>query len=202
MRRVMRELLPGVLHWTRLHPRIGKPVGSHYLVPERTLVDALEPDEGFVALDPPPEHALLTNRHHLRDALAARERFGCDVRAPEPGMHEFAPDQEVAPYRFGEELPGGILALEVGGLCPDDGALLVPREGGILCLADAVVREDDGPLAFVPDFLLGDDPERVKEDVRAACRRLLEHEFDHLLLAHGAPVVGGGRDALARFAGA
>ena len=49
-----------------------------------------------------------------------------------------------------------------------------------------------GPLAFVPDHLM-DDPERTKAGLREAYRRLAELEFEHLLLAHGAPFVGAGR---------
>jgi len=53
----------------------------------------------------------------------------------------------------------------------------------------------------VPDFLLGDDPEAVKAQLRERLAALLDLEFDTLLLAHGEPVVGGGRDALRRFLG-
>jgi hypothetical protein len=48
----------------------------------------------------------------------------------------------------------------------------------------------------VPDFLM-DDPEETRAKLRAAYRRLLDElEFDHLLLAHGAPVVGTARAEL------
>jgi hypothetical protein len=41
-------------------------------------------------------------------------------------------------------------------------------------VADGVVRDADGPLAFVPDPLLGDDPEAVKRGLEEAYRRLCE----------------------------
>ena len=44
-----------------------------------------------------------------------------------------------------------------------------------------------------------DDPEQTKRRLRAAYERLLELDFDPLLLAHGDPVVGGARDALREF---
>ena len=53
--------------------------------------------------------------------------------------------------------------------------------------------------AFVPDPLLGDDPEAVKRGLRAAYRRLLALEWDQLLLAHGHPWIGGAHRALADF---
>lgn len=53
---------------------------------------------------------------------------------------------------------------------------------------------------FVPDFLM-DDPEQTKQGLRAAYRSLLKLDFEHLLLAHGEPVLGAGKQALREFAG-
>jgi hypothetical protein len=44
-----------------------------------------------------------------------------------------------------------------------------------------------------------DDPERDKAGLRAAYQGLLGLDFDLLLLAHGGPVVGDGRDQLRAF---
>ena len=44
-----------------------------------------------------------------------------------------------------------------------------------------------------------DEPEQTKQGLRDAYRRLLDLDFDLLLLAHGEPVVGGARDALRAF---
>ena len=71
---------------------------------------------------------------------------------------------------------------------------------GFLAFADAIIRDRDGGLAFVSDYLLGDDPEAVKSGLRDAFARLLdEQEFDGLLLAHGDPSASGGRAELERF---
>ena len=116
------------------------------------------------------------------------------------GLHEFADDRPVEPFDVGDELPGGLVVHEVGAICPDEVALHI-TEHEALAVADGAVRwEPGGPLVFVPDSLL-DDPEETKERLRAAYRRLAELEFRHLLLAHGEPFVGDGRDVLAAFAG-
>ena len=48
-----------------------------------------------------------------------------------------------------------------------------------------------------------DDPEQTKEGLRAAYRRLLDElEFEHLLLAHGDPVVGSAQEELRALVGA
>jgi hypothetical protein len=44
------------------------------------------------------------------------------------------------------------------------------------------------------------EPERTKRGLREAYRRLAELDFDHLLLAHGEPFVGNGREVLRAFA--
>ena len=48
---------------------------------------------------------------------------------------------------------------------------------------------------------LMDDPEQTKAGLRGAYGRLLELDFDLLLLAHGDPVVSGGNAALRAFVG-
>jgi hypothetical protein len=111
-------------------------------------------------------------------------------------MHEFSRGEEVQPFRAGDLLPGDIESHEVGVLCPDETALRIPLEAGVLAVADGVVR--DRPLTFVPDFLLGDDPEGVKQGLKAAYARLLSLEFDHLICAHR-PWIGGAKQALREF---
>jgi hypothetical protein len=71
---------------------------------------------------------------------------------------------------------------------------------GALAVADGVVGWPgvDG-LTFVPDSLM-DDPEDTRRALRAAYRRVLDLEFDLLLLAHGDPVLAGGHDQLRAFA--
>ena len=50
--------------------------------------------------------------------------------------------------------------------------------------ADAVDHGGE-ELRFFSDELLGDDPEAVKDGLRAGLRRLLERDFRHVLFAHG-----------------
>ena len=196
----MREIAPGIWHWTARHPRIGVDVSSYFLPRPKVLLDPLAPDpdvERLAELGPPAE-ILLTNRHHWRDCHKLVERFGCRVRAPRVGMHEFDEDQPVEPYDFGETLAGGAVTVhEVGALCPDESALHIP-EVSALAVADGVVHY--GELRFVPDELM-DDPETTKTGLKAAYARLSEElEFENLLPAHGQPMVGGAREALHEFA--
>jgi glyoxylase-like metal-dependent hydrolase (beta-lactamase superfamily II) len=196
----VQEIAPGLWHWTAGHPKIRIEVSSYYLEPERVLIDPLVPPGGieWFAADAPPEHILLTNRHHDRDSWRLREVFGCVVHCVRNGVHELEARGPAEPFDFGDELPGGVVAYEVDAICPDETALYVPSHRSLAC-ADGVVRwRSGGELQFVPDEYM-DDPEQTKRGLREAYRRILDLEFELLLLAHGEPVVGGGREALRTF---
>jgi hypothetical protein len=197
----MREIAPGIVHWTTFHEGIGQEVSSYFVPAAGALIDAREPDEGVdaVAAYGQPDRVLLTNRHHLRHAARFREAFGCVILAHEAGMHEFADGApEVAPFAFGVDLGPGVTALEVDAICPEETCLRIDHGGGALAFADAFVRVGDG-IGFVPDSLLGDDPEDVKRRLLDVAAGLLDEPFEHLLFAHGDPIVGGGREALRAF---
>jgi hypothetical protein len=198
----MDELLPGVWHWTAYHEGIRQDVHSHLLEGPRALLDPMVPDEGlgWFADERRPERILLTNRHHLRHSDRFVEAFDCPVLCVEAGLHEFdADDPPVQGFAFGDEVAPGVTALEVGAICPDETALHAPAYS-LVALADGAIRYGE-ELSFVPDFLMGDDPEGVKQGLRASFRRLCEQvEFENLVMAHGDPIVGGAREALAAFA--
>ena len=195
----MREILPRIFHWTVTHPKIKIDVSSYYLADEKILIDPLEPEEGLDHFREGVDHILLTNRHHYRDSGKFAEKYGCTVWCAESGLHEFTRGEEVKPFGFGDTLPGGVEAVEVGQLCPDETAFLIPRPEGVLALADGVIREKDGPLSFVPDEYMGKDTGGVKAGLKRSYGRLLERDFDHLLLAHGWPWIEGGKRALREF---
>jgi hypothetical protein len=204
----MREISPGVFHWTAFHDGIGSEVSSYFLSEPAVVLDPLlpsdSPDELIESLDEhgPPQAILLTNRHHYRHCAQLVERFGVPVLASRPGMHEFDDEPRVGPFDFGTEPIPGVIAHEVAAICPDETAFEFPAARA-LSVADGVVRSQspEAPLGFVPDFLLGDDPEGVKQGLTESYRHLLDLDFEHLLLAHGAPIVGDGKERLREFVG-
>lgn len=76
-----------------------------------------------------PLSLLLTNRHHDRDAWRLSDAFGCTVHCVRSGLHELEGRGPVEAFDFDDELPGGVIACEVGAICPDETALYVPRTG-------------------------------------------------------------------------
>jgi hypothetical protein len=196
------EIVPGIWHWTAHHPRIKIRVSSYYLPAEGVLIDPIAPEEGldWFTEHGPPTDALLTNRHHYRSSALFAERFGVTVHCVREGTHEFdGGGERVESFDVGDELPGGVIAYAVGAICPDETALHIPARDA-LALADGAVRwEVGGPLVFVPDRFM-DEPAKTKDGLRESYRRLAKLEFQHLLLAHGEPFVGTGRETLAAFA--
>jgi glyoxylase-like metal-dependent hydrolase (beta-lactamase superfamily II) len=194
----MREIAPGLWHWTAPHDRIGVEVSSYYLLPERVVLDPMLPPGGIDWFEAhrPPEHVLLTNRHHDRHAWELQRRFGCVVHCQANGMYEIEGRGRAEPFDFGDELPGGVIAHEVGAICPDESALHIPSHRA-LAVADGLVHYTDR-LGFVPDHLM-DDPEGTKQGLRAAYHQLLDLDFDKLLLAHGEPMVDRTKQALSEF---
>jgi hypothetical protein len=210
------EIRAGLFHWTAAHPKIRIEVSSYWLADAKVLLDPLLPTGGLAWLREvgPPEQVILTNRHHWRHCSEIVGEFGCTVWCNELGLHELEGEpghERVRGFRAGEVLPGGLESHPVGALCPDETALRfdLAEGGACLAVADGVVRigeaaRGDGPLAFVPDPLIAEEPaqvESVKRALREAYRRLCDLEWDTLLLAHGLPLVGDGKEKLRAFAG-
>ena len=190
---MINEILPGVFHWTAVHERIHIDVSSYYFEEDSILLDPMVPSAGLDWFGDHvlPNHILLSNRHHYRHSAKFQESFGCTVWCHQSGLHEFTKGEVVNPFEFGHEFPGGIVAMEVASLCPEETAYHFPGSAGLMTFADGLVRESDGPLSFVPDRFMGDDPEGVKGGLKAVFHRLLDCDFDHLLFAHGNPWIGG-----------
>jgi glyoxylase-like metal-dependent hydrolase (beta-lactamase superfamily II) len=186
-----------------MHDGIGQPVHSHYAVESGALIDPRVPDAGVdeVARFGRPERILLSNRHHLRHSEQFAAAFGCPIRCHEAGLHAFRGGPEVQGFRFGDEVAPGIRALEMGALTPEDTVFALDAGRGALLFADGLIRMGDGSLSYVPDFLMGDDPESVKRGLHESLRRLLDEDFDALLFAHGEPMPSGGKAALRAFVG-
>ena len=201
----MNEILPGLFHWTAHNSHIESDVDSYYVsgTDPAVLIDPMLPDEGMNWFQghSVPAHILMTNRLHDRGIETYVEHYGSEVWCHRSGLHEFTDwSVDVKGFDHGDELPGGILALEIGVLCPEETALLIPIAEGILAIGDDFIRlNGDGDIGFVPDFLMGDDPDSVKRGLRDVYKSHLDQPFDHLIFAHGRPIVGDAKSLLRSF---
>src|SRR3954454_4869809 len=108
----MDEILPGVWHWTAVHPNLHTRVSSYYLEDAGAALDPLLPEEGLEAFgDWAVQRVLLTCRHKRRDAPRLHDGFGATVLVPRNGLHEFeCGDLDVEPYDPGDEVSSGVRA--------------------------------------------------------------------------------------------
>jgi hypothetical protein len=196
----MREIFTGVHHWTAMRDTIGMRVSSHWVQPAGVVIDPLVPEEGLGAFDG-LRAVVLTTGLHTRHAQRFADEFSIPIRAPREATARLGDRLSFDPYDDDEELADGVRAVRIGALCPDEYALHITATEAAVAFADAVEHHEEA-LGFFPDSLLGDDPEGVKEGIREALRGLAGRDIQHLLFAHGDPIIGDGRAVLARFAGA
>jgi hypothetical protein len=197
----MREIGDGIHHWTSFHEGIRQDVSSYFVEGSGTLIDPRVPAEGldWFRAHRVPERIVLTIRHHYRHSDAFVREFGIEVLCHEHGLHEFEGGPAVRGFAFGDRLAPDVTALEMDAISPDDTALRIDAAGGALAFGDGLVNYGSDRAGFVPDPLMGDDPDEVKRGLRRSLERLLDQDFRHLLFAHGEPIVGSGRAALTRF---
>ena len=194
----MQELLPGLYHWYATHPNHGGQVSCHFCAGSGTVFDPLLPEQGIEWFDDHrPQQIVLSTRHHLRDSEPIASRFGCPILAHESGLHEFEDGPSVEGFAFGDRIADDVTALTMDAISPDDTVLRIDVGEGALLFADSLINH--GGIGFVPDRLIGDDPEGVKAKIRERAADLLDQDFDHLLFAHGDPLIGGGKEALREF---
>ena len=196
----MREVLPGILHWTTFHDGIGARVSSHYVESAGALIDPRMPDDGLdvFAGRTQPQQIVLTSGLHTRHAVLFAEAFGCVIRVSPQALERVNGALDADVYTDGDEVAPGITAIHIGAIAPDEYALHIAAGDGAIAFADALTSYGDS-LAFVPDALLGDDPAAVKDGLTNAFGGLLTRDFDNLLFAHGDPLIGGGKTALRAF---
>ncbi|MGI9098987.1 MAG: hypothetical protein ACR2H2_10955 [Solirubrobacteraceae bacterium] len=195
----MREVLPGLFHWATFHEQIGVQVSSYYVEPAGIVIDPKVPEEGLEALPGEPHQVVLTSGHHHRDAQRFAEALDIPIRASHEAAERLGDALAVEPFGDHDEVAQGVTSIHIGKLSADEGALHIAVGEGAIAFADGLNRYGEA-LAFFPDELLGDHPDRVKDGLKQAFLGLLTRDFDHLLFAHGEPLIGGGKAALRDFA--
>ena len=192
----MTEIAPGLHRWTAKHEEWQEDVGS--LAVETTdglvLIDPIDPPDRFRR----PDHMLLTVYWHNRSARELdAKRVWAPARSAQPLRNRAI--EVTDSVRGGDDLPGGIQAFgtpraaELVYWLPEQRALAV---GDVLLGAGAKPRAADTPLRLCPERWLG---KGTHADLRAALGPLLELPVEHVLVSHGAPVVGDGAEALRRL---
>ena len=137
------------------------------------------------------DRVLLTNRNHTRAANKVRERTGARTLIhPDDADHARSQGAEIDGYlRVGDPVgPFGVVA--VPGKSPGEVAFHWP-ERRMLLVGDAVIGNPPGRCALLREEVMDDAPR-----LRKSVGRLLEFDFDVLLVGDGVPILQGARDRL------
>jgi glyoxylase-like metal-dependent hydrolase (beta-lactamase superfamily II) len=191
----VRELLPGVFTWPWFSERHGYDFNGTLVLHERgnLCIDPVEPDAA--TLDRLAEagvaHVLITNRNHVRAANAVRERTGAAVAihladAAYARAQGARLDAELA---VGERV-GPFSIIAVPGKSPGEVALHDAARR-ILVVGDAVIGNPPSRLSLLSERVMDDPPA-----LRASLRRLLELDFDAIVVGDGVPILQGARERL------
>lgn len=194
------ELRPGLFRWTALHPDAdpspeprspadwGPEVGSvAYAAPDAlVLVDPLVPADrvafqaeldAIVREHGRPVHILTTLKWHRRSRDALAGRYGASTS------------------RARETLPEGVETIAIRGA--GETMVWLPACKALVA-GDRLLGDDAGGLRLCPDSWLRYLPSGMRQpELREALRPLLDLPVELVLVAHGEPVLTGGREAIA-----
>ena len=193
----MKEIVPDVQMWSVPVPDRGYDFNGFAVATEdgTVLVDPPEPvEDGWGAIDmlAPFAGLWVTNRNHSRAAAAFRERYGLKVAVHEADADRLEAGADVTVHGD-ERLPGDIRLIHVPGKSPGEIAFHVPRARALI-VGDVVIGDPPGELSTYPEKVIDD-----MEELHRSAARLLEYDFDALLLCDGEPIVRGGKQKLREF---
>ena len=193
----MKEIVPDVQMWSVPVPDRGYDFNGFAVATEdgTVLVDPPEPvEDGWGAIDmlAPFAGLWVTNRNHSRAAAAFRERYGLKVAVHEADADRLEAGADVTVHGD-ERLPGDIRLIHVPGKSPGEIAFHVPRARALI-VGDVVIGDPPGELSTYPEKVIDD-----MKELHHSAARLLEYDFDALLLCDGEPIVAGGKQKLREF---
>ncbi|MGF1626917.1 MAG: MBL fold metallo-hydrolase [Alphaproteobacteria bacterium] len=191
----MQEIVEGILTWPWFSEPHGYNFNGHLLrLPGGNIaIDPVSPTEADMdaIVAEGVDLILLTNRNHSRAANLVRQRTGAETRIhPDDAAHAQAQGTEVdGTLAVGARI-GPLEVVGAAGKSPGEVVLFWP-DRKILIVGDAVIGNPPGACGLLPERVM-DDPARL----RASVRRLMELDFDILLVGDGVSILGGARDRL------
>ncbi len=192
----MKQLLSGIWQWSWFSE--DKQIDFNGLF--------LNVGEHKILIDPPPmtveastfirrqgglDYIIVTNRDHAREAATYQAEFRCQVQIPDAD----ALQMDLKPtrtFKDGELLPGGIWVIHLKDQkSPGESALYIQQGKGVLIAGDALIGKPTGSLNLLA-------PEKYSDAAKAkeGLRRLLNYNFDSILVGDGASILVGARQAV------
>ena len=197
------EVAPGVWRWTAAHPGWvpdadpGSPADWERDV--GCLLLELDGDVAFVDALVPTEAAAFWRWADARQAAADRTHVLTTIGFHRRSREELVDRYGASTSRARAALPAGLRPIRLAGAGEVMFWLAAPRA---LIAGDRVLGADDGGLRLCPESWLGYlDSGLTLSGLRLLLRPLLELPIELVLVAHGEPVLSGGREALAEAIG-
>jgi len=195
----MKNVLPGIYSWSRFNEEKQMDFNGHVIQlsdNEILLIDPPQTDDATIAeisAFGTVAAIVITNRDHLRDAKNFREHFaapiwGSDLDAP---LMNITLDHIV---RGGDTLLKRFTVIALEHMkSPGEFAMHDPVTRSMI-IGDAVIGKVPGKLNLLA-------PEKVPRplDAKKSLRKLLQFDFDHLVIGDGTSIINRGKTALGEF---
>jgi hypothetical protein len=188
----IRDVAPGLWLWRQAHwewedgsdwePEVAsfavESQGTRWLLdpmaPPPSAREAWERIEAFA-----PQAVAVLKPDHMRDYALFARWYGARAYGPRLFQLGDLPRTELEGIEPGDELPGGLLALD-DGRGKYETPLWLPEQRALVFA--------DGMTAPEGELLVWGTRHRYESHVLPALRALLELPFEHVLVSHGAPV--------------
>jgi glyoxylase-like metal-dependent hydrolase (beta-lactamase superfamily II) len=201
----MREILPGIFTWGSAYADRPWDLNGYAiaLTGGTVLIDPPAPAEAdWQKLPKPITTVVLTNRDHIRDAVMFRTKNGAHIVAGKAEASQFSPLTIDALVEEGDLIGGVLRVIHLPGKSPGEIALYLEpayhtasrERGGILVLGDAIIGHPPGALGLIPEEKL-DDPKTLRKSLP----KILNYEFEVLLLCDGQPVLNDAKRRVSEF---
>ena len=196
---IMKQILPGMWQWSWFSEEKQLDFNGLFLVvgEHKILVDPppMTAEAGtFIRRNGPVDYIIVTNRDHTREAATYQAEFRCRLQVPEADVAQM----DLTPtktHKDGELLPGGIWVIHLKDQkSPGESALFIQQERGVLIVGDALIGKPSGAMNMLP-------AEKYADVVKAkdGLRRLLNYEFESLLVGDGTSILTGGKQLVERL---
>ncbi len=191
----MREVIEGVFSWPWFSEPHGYNFNGHLVLdPGGNLaIDPVEPSEEVIdeIAGLGVARILITNRNHSRAANAVRARTGAStaIHADDAAHARDQGTELDVELQVGERI-GPLVVVGVPGKSPGEVALHWPARR-VLVVGDVVIGNPPGRCGLLREAVM-DDPAGLKESVR----KLLELDFDTLLVGDGEALLEGAKQRL------
>ncbi len=200
----MKEILPGIFTWHEFSEEKQLNFNGYLIISEGESVLIDPPrmtDKDFSELESlagknskhPLQAILLTNVHHERECDEVRKKLNVPVlinEKDEAGLEGKADKT----FADGDTLPGGLMTFKFESQkSPGESAFFL-KEKGIMILGDALIGKVPGKLNMLPP-----DKYRDPKMAKKGLSKILDYEFESLLVGDGEPILKDAREAVKTF---